>query len=133
MNVAHSVSTSAGAAPAVDVVNRYLRAFYTGNFDDARSVVGPSFSFEGPFLHVDGREGFFRGAEGLRSIVGGHELVRQWVDGDEVTSLFAVKLKTAAREGDVLMSEWHTVRDGLIVRGRVVFDTAQFRSIVPAP
>ena len=97
-----------------------------------RAVLAKSFSFEGPFLRVGDREAFFRGAEGLRSIVEGHKLLRQWVDRHEVTSFYTVTLRTPTGQGEVLMSEWHTIRDSRIVHGRVIFDTADFRSIVPA-
>ena len=114
---------------AVDV---YLSAFYTGDFDRARSVVAERFRFDGPFVQADGREDFFRSAEGLRAIVRGHRLLHRWVDGDEVCSLYEVHLQTPAGTGSVTMSEWHTVHDGLLVAGRVVFDTAAFRALMPA-
>lgn len=82
-------------------------------------------------MQADGREAFFSSAEGLRSIVRGHRLLHRWVDGDEVCSLYEVHLQTPAETGSVTMSEWHTVHDGLLVAGRVVFDTAAFRALMP--
>jgi hypothetical protein len=116
----------------VSTVATYLDAFYVGDFKRAASVLAEDFDFEGPFLKVTGREAYLAGAEGLRQIVGGHRLVRQWVDGDEVSTLYEVALRTPVGEGSVLMSEWHRVRAGRIGSGRVVFDTADFRSLVPA-
>ena len=54
-----------------------------------------------------------------------------WVDGDEVSSTYEVAIETPVGAGAVLMSEWHTVRNGALASGRVVFDTAVFRSLVP--
>jgi hypothetical protein len=125
-------TTGVSASPA-GVVNAYLEGFYSGDFEAARLNVADSFSFEGPFLQVEGKDAFFAGAEGLRSIVRGHRLLRQWVDGDDVSSLYQVDLETPAGKGSVLMSEWHRVTGGQLVSGRIVFDTAVFRRLVPAP
>jgi ketosteroid isomerase-like protein len=113
------------------IATRYLTAFYSGDFDAARSVVAEDFSFCGPFLRVDSREAFFDGARGLGPIVRGHRLQRQWEDGPDVCSVYEVDLETPAGTGSILMSEWHTIRDGQLASGRVVFDTAEFRALVP--
>lgn len=111
--------------------SRYLQAFYSGDFDRACAVVADDFSFEGPFLQVQGKDAFFAGAEGLRRIVRGHRLLRQWEDGSDVCSVYEAQIVTPVGNGPVLMSEWHTVGDGLLTSGRVVFDTAAFRALVP--
>jgi hypothetical protein len=38
-----------------------------------------------------------------------------------------------ATPGSVVMSEWCTVRDGLLASARLVFDTAAFGKLMPAP
>jgi SnoaL-like domain len=130
--IAESGSTeSPGARTAVDVVNQYLTSFYSGDFETAKSVVADDFSFRGPFLQVDGKEQFFAGAEGLRQIVRGHRLLRQWVDGDDVSTTYEVDFVTPAGEGSVLMSEWHILRHTQLGSGRVTFDSAAFRALVP--
>jgi predicted SnoaL-like aldol condensation-catalyzing enzyme len=118
---------------AARLATEYLTAFYRGEFDRARAVVAEEFSFRGPFLQVDGRDAFFAGAEGLKPIVRGHRMVRQWEDGADVCSLFEANLQTPAGTGSVLMSEWHIIRGGRLTSGRVVFDTAAFRALVPVP
>ena len=111
-------------------VSRYLAAFYSGDFATARSVLADGFSFHGPFVQATGADAFFAAAEGLRSLVRGHRLLRQVCDGEEVCSLYEVDLETPTGAGSVPMSEWHVVRDGRIASGRVLFDTAAFRTIV---
>ncbi len=132
--------TTASTSPVPDAsaettaaVNEYLTAFYRGDFDRAAAVVADGFCFEGPFLQVTGKDAFFAGAQGLRQVVRGHRLVRQWADGNEVSSLYEVDLATQAGQGSVLMSEWHKVDAGQITSGRVVFDTAAFRALLPVP
>jgi hypothetical protein len=132
MPLTPEATTTQPIGPA-EAVNSYLRAFYTGDFTLARDLVADDFSFQGPFLQVRGKEPFFAGAEGLRGVVGGHRLVRQWADGADVSSLYEVTLQTPAGRGEVLMSEWHTVSEGKLVSGRVTFDTAVFRALLPGP
>lgn len=105
---------------------------YTGDFERARSVVAEDFRFDRPFVQAVGRDAFFASAEGLRPIVRGHRLRHRWIDGPEVCSLYDVDLRTPAATASVTMSEWHSLRNGLLAAGRVVFDTAAFRAVLPA-
>ncbi len=115
------------------VVIEYLTAFYSGDFNKAQSLLADDFSFRGPFLQVDRKDAFFKGAQGLKPIVRGHRMLRQWEDGDDVCSVYELNVETPLGAGSVLMSEWNTVRGGQIVSGVVVFDTAAFRALVPQP
>lgn len=74
-----------------------------------------------------GRDAFLDSAAGLKPIVRGHRLQRQWADGDEICSWYDVDLQTPVTSGAVTMSEWHTVREGKLASGRVVFDAAEIR------
>lgn len=120
------------AGTPAQIAEDYLTAFYTGDFARARDLVAETFTFRGPFLQVDGRAAFFEGAQGLKNIVRGHRTVKQWSDAGDVCTLHEVQLQTAAGCGSVLMSEWHTVREGRLAAGQVVFDTARFRALLPA-
>jgi hypothetical protein len=94
-------------------------------------MVTDGFEFQGPFLQVEGADAFFDGAQGLRSIVRGVTVRRQWQDGGDVSTLYEVNLETAAGTGQVVMSEWSAVRDGKLAEALVVFDTDAFRALVP--
>ncbi len=120
------------AGTPAEIAEDYLTAFYTGDFGRARDLVAETFAFRGPFLQVEGRDAFFDGAQGLKNIVRGHRTVRQWSDGEDVCTVYEVELQTPAGQGTVLMSEWHTVREGRLTAGQVVFDTARFRALLPA-
>src|SRR5258706_282997 len=137
MDTTIEAGTTDGTEPATDsaggaasLVTQYLTAFYAGDFDRARATVAQDFSFQGPFLQVQGRDAFFAGAQGLQPIVRGHRLLRQWVDGDEVCSIYDVTFETPKGTGSVPMSEWHTVRDGRLAAARVLFDAAAFRALL---
>lgn len=118
---------------AVETVTRYLQAFYSGDFEAARAVVAPELSFEGPFVKAADRETFFRSAGPLAALVRGHRLLHQWADDGDVCSIFELRLESPAGRATVPMAEWHTVRDRRIVAARVLFDSAAFRAVVPAP
>jgi hypothetical protein len=128
----HTVPGADGPDGAGAVVAEYLTAFYTGDFDRAQAVVAPTFSFRGPFLQAQGRDAFFAGAQGLRPIVRGHRMLRQWVDGAEVCSIYDVTLETRSGTGSLPMSEWHTVHDGRLTTALVLFDAIAFRALLPA-
>lgn len=118
-------------APA-ETASAYLTAFYGGDFGEARALLAEDFSFSGPFVQVRGRDPFLDSAAGLKPILHGHRLLRQWADGDEICSWYDVDLQTPVKSGAVTMSEWHTVREGKLASGRVVFDAAAFRAFLPS-
>ena len=117
-------------SPSV-AVDTYLCAFYSGDFAAASSVVADEFAFEGPFIKTQSKKSFFDGAEGLRAIVRGHRTLRQWADGNDVCTIYDVALETLLGSGTVTMCEWHHVRGGQLISGRVFFDSAAFRAFVP--
>jgi predicted SnoaL-like aldol condensation-catalyzing enzyme len=116
----------------VTIVNHYLDAFYSGNFPQAQTLVADDYHFKGPFVEATNKDMYFASAAPLVRIVKGHRLLRQWEDGDEVCSIYDVALETPAGQGTVTMSEWHKTAQDKLVSGRVILDTAAFRSLMPA-
>lgn len=127
-----SVESGVTSTPA-EVVNRYLDAFYTGDYSGAGSVLVDDFSFSGPFVEVTGRDAFLASAERLRPILRGHSVVRQWIDGSDVATIYDVRIETPASSGVVRMSEWHSVIDGRLTAGQVFFDSERLRALLPTP
>jgi ketosteroid isomerase-like protein len=115
------------------LVRQYLTAFYTGDFEAAAEFLAEDFTFEGPFVKVSGRDDFLQSAQGLKPVVAGHRLLRQWEDGSDVSSIYEVLIVTPHKNGSVTMSEWHTVRGGKLASGRVLFDAAAFRALISQP
>src|ERR1700685_3869770 len=103
-------------------VNNYISAFYQGDFESAGSFLADEFSFEGPFIKTQSKKSFFEGANGLRGIVRGHRTLRQWVDGNDVCTIYEMLLETPLGSGSITMSEWSSVRDGQLVSSRLFFD-----------
>ena len=119
-------------SPAI-LVNRYLTAFYSGDFPTARELVAANFHFKGPFVEASNKEAYFSSAALLAPVVKGHKLLQQWQEGNEVCSIFDVKLETPAGNGTITMSEWHTIENDQLHSGRVILDTAAFRALIPPP
>ena len=113
------------------LVNRYLTAFYSGDFSTARELVADGFHFKGPFVEASNKEAYFSSAARLAPVVKGPKLLRQWQEGSEVCSIYDVILETSAGKGTVTMSEWHTTQNGQLRSGRVILDTAAFRALMP--
>ena len=63
-----------------------------------------------------GREAFFAAAEGKDRLVRCFRMLRQWEDGEDVCSLYELDVETPAGAASLVMSEWHTVRDGRLPR-----------------
>jgi len=112
------------------VVNDYLAAFYAGDFARAEAFVADDFHFKGPFVETLSKEAYFASAARLALIAKGHRMLHQWQDGDEICSVYDVDLETPAAKGSVIMSEWHTVRNGKLASSRLILDTAAFRALV---
>lgn len=82
-------------------------------------------------MEATSKDSYFASAAGLAPIVRGHRLLRQWEDGEDVCSIYEVNLETPAGMGAVLMSEWHTARQGKLASSRLILDTAPFRALMP--
>lgn len=115
-----------------DVFSTYLDRFTSGDIAGAAELLNDDFAFTGPMLQAEGKEAFLAGASGLAPIVRGNEMLRQWVDGDEVCSIYEFKVETPAGAGSITMTEWATVREGKLASARVIFDTAAMTALMPA-
>jgi ketosteroid isomerase-like protein len=94
-------ATTERATSPSTVVNHYLAAISSGDFDRAGAVLADDFSFRGPLAQADGRDQFLAGVE------------------------------TPAGAGSVLMTEWNSVRDGQMASSRLIYDTAAWNALVP--
>ncbi len=126
---ATNVTSRNKASGASQVVVEYLTAFSSGHFDRARSLVSDDFSFRGPRLSTVGRDAFFAAAEGKDRFVRGFRMLRQWEDGNEVCSVYELDFATPAGAGSLVMSEWHTIRDGRLASSLLVFDTSMGHAV----
>jgi hypothetical protein len=115
-----------------DVFQSYLERFTAGDVEGAAEFLVEDFKFDGPALRANNRVEFLAGASQLGSIVRGCDMHRQWVDGDQVCSIYDFKIETPLGAGSIAMAEWSVVHDGQLVSSRLLFDTAAMAALMPA-
>jgi hypothetical protein len=115
-----------------DVFKEYLERFSSGDATGAAQLLSDDFTFQGPMLQANGKAEFLAGAAQLGPIVRGCELHHQFVDGDQVCSIYDFKIETPAGAGAIPMAEWSIINDGKLVWSRVLFDTAAMTALMPA-
>jgi ketosteroid isomerase-like protein len=115
-----------------ELFRTYLERFTSGDVDGAAELLADGFTFVGPILQANDKAEFLAGSSGLGAIVRGCDIQRQWVDGDEVCSIYDFKIETPAGAGSIPMAEWAVVRDGKLVSSRLLFDTAAMAALMPA-
>ena len=115
-----------------DVFRSYLERFTAGDADGAAELLDENFSFNGPMLQANSKAEFLAGSAALGPIVRGCDIHRQWVDGDDVCSIYDFKVETPVGAGSIPMAEWSVVRGGKLVSSRLLFDTAAMAALMPA-
>jgi len=110
------------------VVMAYQRALGNQDYTTARSFMADdNFSFRGPLASHDKPEGLLKDLEQLHHIVGGVEMRKVFVDGDDVCLLY--DLITKEPPVNSFTCEWYHVSDGKIHSLRVVFDARPFAAM----
>ena len=115
-----------------EVFRLYLERFTSGDVDGAAELLTEDFTFVGPILQANNKAEFLTGSAGLGPMVRGCEMHRQWLDGDEVCSIYDFKIETPAGSGSIPMAEWSVVRDGKLASSRLLFDTAAMAALMPS-
>lgn len=109
---------------------RFFNAFYSGDAEATREAVSKDFVMEGPFATAHDIEELLSLSEGLMKIVRGHKVLRWIVDGNNVSALYQIMIAGSAGVGPLTTGGWFTVVDGRLVRGQVIYDSAEFDAIV---
>jgi SnoaL-like domain len=115
-----------------EVFRSYLERFTAGDAEGAAELLDDKFTFAGPMLQANSKAEFLAGSSALGPIVRGCDLHHQWVDGDDVCSIYDFKVETPLGAGTIPMAEWSVVRGGKLVSSRLLFDTAAMAALMPA-
>ncbi len=118
-------------ATASQVVLDYLTAYTSGDVDRAASLVSEDFSFRGPMEETVGKEAFSAIVAHVAPLARGFRLLRQWADGEEVSTLYEFDVKGPSGPTSVLVSEWNTIREEKLTSSLMVFDTGPFQPRSP--
>jgi ketosteroid isomerase-like protein len=109
------------------VADRFFKAWTTGDFDTARSLLHDDVSFSGPIDRFDNADAYLGALRGLSQIVKGAEEQKVFVDGDDVCVIYDLVTNTPA--GTAPTAEWYHLRDGKISAVRVYFDARPFAPV----
>jgi len=114
-----------------EVFRSYLERFTRGDVEGAAEMLAEGFTFKGPILESTGKADFLVGSASAAVMARGCEILRQWVDGDTVCSIYDFKIETPQRAGSIPMAEWSVIEGGKMVSSRLIFDTAEMRALMP--
>jgi YHS domain-containing protein len=111
------------------IVNAYLAAYASGDVERAASLVSEDFCFQGPMRATTGRSALRDIAAHVAPHARGHRILQQWQNGDEVCTIYELNVETGTEATSLLVSEWDSVRDGLVTSSLMLFDTAPFQRV----
>ena len=115
-----------------DIFRAYLERFTGGDVDGAAELLADEFAFDGPILQAKDKAEFLAGSTAAAAMARGCTIHHQWVDGDNVCSIYDFKIETPAGAGSIPMAEWSVIRNGQLVASRLLFDTAAMAALMPA-
>jgi len=106
------------------IADKFFKAWTTGDFDTARSLLHDNVSFAGPIDTFDNADAYVGALRGLAQIVKTAEEQKVFADGNDVCVIYDLVTNTPA--GVSPTAEWYHVRDGKISAVRVFFDARPF-------
>jgi ketosteroid isomerase-like protein len=112
---------------AASVVERYQRAFGSGDVRAARSLLADDLHFEGPIDRFERADDYMQSVAKLHEIVAGIDVKKILSDDTDVVTIYDMHTNTSA--GTSKIAEWATVEDGKVVAIRVFFDARPFAAM----
>jgi ketosteroid isomerase-like protein len=106
------------------VATSFFKAWTTGDFDTARSLLHDDVSFSGPLDSFHDADSYIGALRGLSQIVQAAQEQKVFADETDVCVIY--DLVTATPAGTAPTAEWYRLRDGKISSVRVFFDARPF-------
>jgi predicted SnoaL-like aldol condensation-catalyzing enzyme len=118
-------SVALSATNASQFVSEFLMAFLSGDHEKAASMLTSDFWFRAPLIHHGGdKAAYFAGAKEKVKYIRRFGILRQWADENEVATFYELEIETPQGSATMIMSDWHTIRNGKVASIQMVFDTA---------
>jgi ketosteroid isomerase-like protein len=111
---------------AEETVARYYEAWQTKRGDFGDVPLADDFRFTGPVASFESADGYRAMAREAGQAVTSFAVRRQFVDGDTVCSIVDWEMAIPG-VGPMTAAELLEVRDGVIVRGELIYDAEQLR------
>ncbi len=113
------MNTAPSTRTAAETMDAYFRAWRVRDAESLRDVLADDVVFDGPMGHLEGLEDNIASLHGLLSIVADVEVLKVFVDGPDVATVY--RLHTSAAEPMTTLN-WSHVVDGRVTAIRAVFD-----------
>ena len=114
-------------AHALEVVNRFYEATNNRRADDLPALVADDVTFGGPVMRATGAKEYVGMNEQLLGFHQGTRMLRQFEDGDDVCSVYELRMTTPAGGAlTLVVADWIKVRGGRIAEQRLYFDPREF-------
>jgi ketosteroid isomerase-like protein len=114
---------------AQETVARYYSAWQTKQGDLSEVPLAEDFQFSGPVASFDTAEGYRAMAREAGQSVTRFDVRKQFVDGDTVCSIVDWEMAIPG-VGPMTAAELLEVRDGVIIRGELIYDAEALRRAV---
>ncbi len=111
---------------AQEIVARYYDAWQNKRGDLSEVPLADDFRFTGPVASFDNADGYRAMAREAGQAVTSFEVRKQFVDGDTVCSIIDWEMAIPG-VGRMTSAELLEVRDGVIVRGELIYDAEELR------
>lgn len=108
---------------AYDIVQKYHRAWTSGDIDTAMNVVADDIVCRAPGVDLDGKDAYRGFIGGFAPMLTGIGEIAEFVDGDRV-ALFYYPQTTATLTAPA--AEFFTVQDGKIASSVLIFDRLSY-------
>jgi len=115
-----------------EIVAEYYDAWQSKQGDLSEVALADDFRFTGPVASFDNAEGFRAMALEAGQAVTSFDVRRQFVDGDAVCSIVDWEMAIPG-VGAMTAAELLEVKDGLIVRGELIYDAEELRRAMASP
>ena len=116
---------------ALETVARYYDAWQNRHGDFSNVPLAEDFAFTGPVASFDTADGYRAMAAEAGRTVTSFEVRRQFVDGDTVCSIIDWEMAMPGL-GKMTSAEVLEVRDGVLVRGELIYDAEALRHAMAA-
>lgn len=107
-----------------EVATAFVKAFASRRMEDAAEWVADEVAFTSPRVQIRGRDAYLAAVGEFSGVVTGLDLLETF--GDESRAMLVYDMHTVPF-GVIRAADLYVVRDGLIVRNDLLFDTAAMR------
>jgi len=111
----------------IATVNTYLELLSGKKAGDLEQFVTEDINFDGPFLHVSGREEFIKSMQQWIQLQKTYEMQHQFSEGDRVASFYRVTVMSPSGTSvDIPMADLIEFENGKIRREQLYFDPREW-------